>query len=103
MMDAWTLRIVIAVLGLVLLAAIFYSGRPKASQGRRVGVRKADRVEPQIGAADAPVVDDLDPEFRAELDRLGREIASDRNDAMPEAAKTIRHIRPPYQLNEVEP
>ncbi len=85
-MDAWTLRIVIAVIGLVLLAVIFYTGRPNAAQGRRVGARKADRVEPQIGAADAPVGDGLDPEFRAELDRLGREIASDRNAATPEAA-----------------
>jgi cell division protein ZipA len=86
-MDAWTLRIVIAVIGAILLAAIYFMGRPSASQGRRVAGKKSERVEPQMGGEPGKG-DGLDPEFRAELDRLSREIASDREDGVAENTRS---------------
>jgi len=74
-MDAWTLRLVIAALGAILLAVIYFTGRPNAAQGRRMRGRKGERVEPQMGAEQRP--DDMEPELRAELDRLGREISNE--------------------------
>jgi cell division protein ZipA len=78
-LDAWTLRIVIALLGLVLLAVLYFTGKPSNAQGRRVAGKKSDRVEPQMGAGDGQG-DGLDPELRAELDRLSREIKNDRDE-----------------------
>ncbi len=90
-MDAWTLRIVIALLGLILLAAIYFTGRPSSAQGKRVigskpAGKKSDRVEPSFGDGEHAVGDGLDPELRAELDRLGREINSDRDAAGVDAS-----------------
>lgn len=76
MSDATLLRIVIAVLGAILLAAIYLYGRPRRpQQGKRTERRPAGRVEPTLGDS-AGVTDDdgLEPEVRDELDRLGREI-----------------------------
>jgi cell division protein ZipA len=109
--DAWTLRIVIALLGAALLAAIYFTGRPSGEQGRRVGKapppKKGDRVEPQLGDG-AAVGDGLDPELHAELDRLGREIARDRDDdrdpsdatGSSSAAEAATPLRSPIGLRQ---
>lgn len=78
-MDAWILRAVIAAIGLVLLAVIYYTGRPSGAQGRRLPGRKAERVEPQMGGAGARGHEshELDADLSAEIDRLGREINGD--------------------------
>jgi len=64
MSDAWMLRTGIVIAGVLLMAAIYFFGRPrKAGQGRRVeGATRGDgsRVEPTIGA-----------QLEAELGALG--------------------------------
>ena len=51
MSDVWMLRTGILIAGVLLIAAIYFFGRPrKAGQGRRVEGREGVRVEPTIGA-----------------------------------------------------
>jgi cell division protein ZipA len=78
-MDATTLRIILAVVGAVVLALIWWTGRrPAPPQGRRVGAKSVgERAEPQFGDVRDPDPAGLDPEIAAELDRLGREIKGD--------------------------
>jgi cell division protein ZipA len=78
MSDATLLRIVIATLGAILLAVIYFYGRPRRpQQGKRTERRAPGRVEPTLGDSDGVADDGLEPEVRDELDRLGREIAGD--------------------------
>jgi len=78
MSDATVLRIVIAVLGAILLAVIYFFGRPRRpQQGKRTERRPAGRVEPTLGTGAGEEGDGLEPGMRDELDRLGREIAAD--------------------------
>ena len=50
MSDVWILRTGIIVAGLLLLAAIYYFGRPgKAAQGRRRARPDSRRIEPTLG------------------------------------------------------
>jgi cell division protein ZipA len=50
MSDVWILRTGIIVAGLLLLAAIYYFGRPgRAAQGRRRGKPGSRRIEPTLG------------------------------------------------------
>ena len=88
--SATTLRIIIAAIGVVVLVAIYFFGRPrKTEHGRRVAQRKAadGRVDPVIGdtmdaddiAPDAPPQQgELDVALQRELDRLGATVAADR-------------------------
>lgn len=86
-----TLRIIIAVIGVLILVAIYLFGRPrKPGQGRRVLLRKRDdaRIEPMLGDADEAALDpdtaatpeqgDLDVALQRELDRLGATMHADR-------------------------
>ncbi len=99
-----TLRIIIAAIGVVILAAIYFFGRPRRpGQGRRTTVfRKAtdERVEPVMGEtrnADEVVAEDeasppqqgeLDVALKRELDRLGATVAADRRaSAAPSAGE----------------
>ncbi|HJR14453.1 MAG TPA: cell division protein ZipA [Rhodanobacteraceae bacterium] len=89
--SATTLRIIIAAIGVVVLVAIYFFGRPrKVKHGRRVIQRKAadERVDPVIGdttdadgvAPDTPPQQgELDVALQRELDRLGATVAADRN------------------------
>src|SRR6185312_10711588 len=88
--SANTLRIIIAAIGVVVLVAIYFFGRPrKARHGHRVVQRKAadERVDPLIGdTTDAddiapgtpPQQGELDVALQRELDRLGATVAADR-------------------------
>ena len=65
MTDAWMLRTAIIVAGVLLLAAIYFFGRPrKPGQGRRVegaargGFADGGRVEPTLGEL---IADELRP------------------------------------------
>ena len=50
MSDVWMLRTGILIAGVLLLAAIYFFGRPrKPGQGRRVEGRKEGRLEPTLG------------------------------------------------------
>lgn len=90
-----TLRVIIAVIGVVILVAIYFFGRPRQpGQGRRILFRKAtdQRVEPVIGeTADAdggftavrPEQGELDVAMERELDRLGSTVAAERGASIP--------------------
>lgn len=92
--SATTLRIIIAVIGVVILAGIYFFGRPrKPGHGRRVATRKGgeERVEPVIGEAPAglqgeseprppsPQQGELDVALQRELERLGAAVAAGRS------------------------
>jgi len=81
------LRIVIAVIGVVILAAIYFFGRPRQpGQGRRVLFRRGrdERIEPVIGDSGAAAPETasrqghLDIAMDRELDRLGATVAAAR-------------------------
>lgn len=85
------LRIIIAVIGVVILAAIYFFGRPrKPGQGRRLMPRRRDdaRIEPMLGDSNdtpdetidspAPQQGELDVALKRELDRLGATMSADR-------------------------
>lgn len=100
--SATTLRIIIAVVGALVLLAIYFFGRPEQAQGRRILFKRGrdSRVEPVIGDAPETVSDLADPSaevpgprqgelevgLREELDRLGETVASARlrGGAMPQ-------------------
>jgi cell division protein ZipA len=92
------MRLLIAVLGAIVLAAIYFFGRPdKGAQGRRRSPRadSGERVEPTIGD-DRPDDDhgDNDVHLHDELDRLGQSINEARDDddrvrAKPAARSTL--------------
>ncbi|WHZ18980.1 MAG: Cell division protein ZipA [Rhodanobacteraceae bacterium] len=104
--SATTLRIIIAAIGLAILAAIYFFGRPRQpGQGRRTVFRKAveERVEPVMGEtpdvdeavaendASQPQQGELDVALKRELDRLGATVAADRRtSAMPTAGERPR-------------
>src|SRR3546814_15189933 len=52
MSDAWLLRLGILVAGVILIAAIYFFGKPRRQgQGRRVGPgERGSRTEPTLGA-----------------------------------------------------
>lgn len=100
------LRIIIAVIGVVILAAIYFFGRPrKPGQGRRLVPRKRDgsRVEPMLGESGeapgdtagppTPQQGELDVALKRELDRLGATMSADR--AGSTAAESAPPPKPP--------
>ncbi|MDB6163618.1 MAG: zipA, partial [Xanthomonadaceae bacterium] len=77
MSDVWLLRTGILLAGALLIAAIYFFGRPrKPGQGRRVDVKRdGARVEPTIGEMlQAELGSDgypaVDPTLQSELDLL---------------------------------
>ncbi len=93
--SATTLRIIIAAIGVVILAGIYFFGRPRRpGQGRRILPRKSGegRVEPVIGEAPdgseagtgevrpvSPQQGELDVALKRELERLGATVAAGRS------------------------
>ena len=75
-LSATELRVIVAVIGVIVLALIYFFGRPrKPGQGERRAAKRAEdeRIEPTLGAADGePEQGELDVSLRAELDRLGQ-------------------------------
>ncbi len=72
------LRVIVAVIGVVVLALIYFFGRPRRpGQGERRVAKRGDdgRIEPTFGAIEGgtePAQGELDVSLRAELDRLGQ-------------------------------
>lgn len=99
--SATTLRLIIAAIGVVILAAIYFLGRPRQpGQGRRTVLPKAgsERVEPVLGGMDGvdeadsegetpPQQGELDVALQRELDRLGATVAADRQASAPPAGE----------------
>ncbi|MES2403789.1 MAG: cell division protein ZipA [Pseudomonadota bacterium] len=92
-LSSTDLRIIIAVIGVLILAAIYFFGRPrKPGQGRRLIPRRRDdaRIEPMLGdpadtpdeTAETPTPQqgELDVALKRELDRLGATMSADRAD-----------------------
>lgn len=79
-LSATELRIIVAVVGVLVLALIYFFGRPRRpGQGERRAAKRGEdaRIEPTIGSSDGePEQGELDVSLRAELDRLGREGAA---------------------------
>ncbi|GAA3917733.1 cell division protein ZipA [Luteimonas lutimaris] len=84
MSDAWLLRLGILVAGVVLIAAIYFFGRPrKPGQGRRLRPEgKGARAEPTLGAqieselAQAPEDGSGENVVQAEMELLDRAVGS---------------------------
>jgi cell division protein ZipA len=83
------IRIIIAVIGAIIFALIYFFGRPrKPGQGRRTPWTRdnTDRVEPTFGEPTQPAHGELDVQLHEELERLGSAIAAKRSEAQAEPA-----------------
>jgi len=89
-MSTNELRVIIAVIGAIIFALIYFFGRPKKpGQGRRTPWARdnTDRVEPTFGDEPTqPAQGELDVQLHEELERLGSAIAAKRNESQPEQA-----------------
>jgi cell division protein ZipA len=98
-LSATELRVIVAVVGVVVLALIYFFGRPRRpGQGeRRVAKRAEDsRIEPTLGPVDGePAQGELDVSLRAELDRLGHG-----GSAKP-AARSSVGVRPERKIERI--
>src|SRR6187402_1566010 len=98
-LGATELRFIVAVIGVVVLALIYFFGRPrKPGQGERRQPRRGDdeRIEPTLGdATGEPEQGELDVSMRAELDRLGRDTPS----AAP--ARSNLGVRPDRKIERI--
>jgi cell division protein ZipA len=77
------LRIIIAVIGAIIFAAIYFFGRPKKpGQGKRTLFQRGsgERVEPTMGEPGENAQGELDVDMHAELERLGSEIVAKRGE-----------------------
>ncbi|MBS0589487.1 MAG: cell division protein ZipA [Proteobacteria bacterium] len=111
-MDSMQLRIVLIIASIVVLALIYFFGRPrKPSQGRRKPGQfegTGERVEPSLGQVpdpDAlPAQGELDVDIQNELDKLGATISGGRVGAptpVPPARKgPLPGVRPEGQAIE---
>ena len=100
-LSATELRVIVAVIGVVVLALIYFFGRPRRpGQGERRVAKRGDdgRIEPTFGAIEdgaEPAQGELDVSLRAELDRLGQGHA-----ARPMTRSTIG-IRPDRKIERI--
>jgi cell division protein ZipA len=98
-LSATELRVIVVVVGLIVLALIYFFGRPKRlGQGERRTARRAEdeRIEPTFGDVDGePRQGELDVSLQAELDRLGKEGA-----AKP-AARSPVGVRPDRKIERI--
>jgi cell division protein ZipA len=97
-LSATELRVIVAVIGVLVLALIYFFGRPRRpGQGERRAAKRAEdeRIEPTLGPADGqPEQGELDVSMRAELDRLGQG-----NAARP--ARSSVGIRPDRKIERI--
>lgn len=94
MTDSTLFRLAIALIGVLWIGYIWWSGSRRAPQGSRKGPARrgapGERVEPSFGDPDAVTDDDgLDPALKAELDLLSGAVAeqrtaADRRDEAPQ-------------------
>lgn len=88
-MSTNELRVIIAVIGAIIFALIYFFGRPKKpGQGRRTPWSRdnTDRVEPTFGEPTQPAQGELDVHLHEELERLGSAIAAKRGESPAEPA-----------------
>src|SRR5579871_5785352 len=109
--SATELRVIIALIGAVIFALIYFFGRPKKPrQGRRTppvrGETNAsgERIEPTFGDPDRLAdedgnVDPLEPGMQEELERLGSEIAAQRAETADK--KPMPGVRPEQAIERI--
>jgi len=106
------LRIIIAVIGAIVFALIYFFGRPrKPGQGRRTPWMRdnADRIEPTFGedgTEPPPAQGKLDVELHEELEKLGSAIAAKRNETPHSPENTAPKapaagVRPPQPIERI--
>lgn len=92
-LSATELRIIIAVVGVIVFALIYFFGRPrKPGQGRRRLFEREDgeRVEPTLGDVEAQAEGtqgELEAGLQQELDKLGSAIAERKGEASATPAR----------------
>jgi cell division protein ZipA len=98
-LSSTELRVIVAVIGVIVLALIYFFGRPRRpGQGERRALKRNDdeRIEPTFGAVDGePRQGELDVSLQAELDRLGKEGAS------KPAARSPIGVRPDRKIERI--
>ena len=104
-MSTNELRVVIAVIGAIVFALIYFFGRPKKpGQGRRMpwSTRDAgDRIEPTLGESQ-PAQGELDVALHEELERLGSAIAAKRSETPASAPKApSAGVRPAQPIERI--
>src|SRR3546814_21134857 len=98
MSDAWLLRLGILVAGVILIAAIYFFGKPRRQgQGRRVGPgERGSRTEPTLGAqieSELAAAQETGGEavVQAEMELLDRAVGSTAALAASEAGQLTNH------------
>jgi cell division protein ZipA len=91
------LRVILALIGALVLAAIYFFSRPiKSAQGRRMPASRDandERIEPVLGDADARAVQGELPVTRSEIDELAEAFSGPRS-APPSERKTDKPVPP---------
>ncbi len=101
-LSATELRIIIAIVGVIVFALIYFFGRPrKPGKGRRGRFEREDgeRVEPTLGDVDAAqkgAQGELDVGLQQELDKLSSAIAEQNRD-IPARKGPALGVRPEGQ------
>jgi cell division protein ZipA len=105
-MSTNELRVIIAVIGAIAFALIYFFGRPKKpGQGRRMpwSARDAgERIEPTLGESAQPAQGELDVALHEELERLGSAIAAKRSESPTSAPKApSAGVRPAQPIERI--
>jgi len=97
-LSATELRVIVAVVGVIVLALIYFFGRPRRpGQGERRTAKRGEdgRIEPTLGPVDGePEQGELDVSLRAELDRLGQGIGA-------KPARSSVGVRPDRKIERI--
>lgn len=105
-MSTNELRVIIAVIGAIVFALIYFFGRPKRpGQGRRTPWARDnnDRIEPTLGGPAEPAQGELDVGLHRELERLGSAIAAKRSETPPvsEPKTPAAGVRPQQPIERI--
>jgi len=106
-MSTNEIRIIIAVIGAIVFALIYFFGRPKKpGQGRRTPWTRdtGDRIEPTLGEPAEPAQGELDVVLHEELQRMGSAIAAKRNESaaeIPAPKAPAAGVRPPQPIERI--
>jgi cell division protein ZipA len=102
-MSTNELRVIIAVIGAIVFALIYFFGRPKKpGQGRRTPWSRdnSDRIEPTLGESQGPAQGELDVGLHEDLERLGSAIAAKRETPV-ENKGPAPGARPPQPIERI--
>jgi cell division protein ZipA len=99
------MRLIIFVIGLVILALIYFFGRPKKpEQGKRTVTRKAvhgERVEPTLDGEIDAALEDENVRLGEQFDLLGPDEEDRREVAEPRSSKPLVGVRPDTPIERI--